>query len=984
MKRIILAMIALCAVGASNPALAQQTAGNISGRVVDAQGAAVPGVTVTAKSAETGFVRTDVSDSEGVYRLNSLPVGPYDVSTELSGFQTYAQKGVTVNVAQTTDLNVELKLAGVSESVNVTAEAPMLRTSDSSVGGVVDVTKIESLPLNGRQFANLALAIPGVGIAFHSDPTKSTQYSPQIAGGNGRNVNYQIDGGDNNDDTVGGLLQLYPLEAIQEFNFVTQRYKAEYGRSNGGVMNIVTKSGTNDPKGSWFTSLRDKSMNSQTETEKLSNIAKQDYRRYQFGGSFGGPIVENMAHFFAAFERTQLDTRQAVTTFGLFPSEDGVFPTPSRENLFTAKVSANLSPSQFASVRYGRNTNSQVYNADNRRIRTNWGDSNNTFNSINLNHNWVLSGARLNEFIFQYADFSNAILARTEDPQQTFPNGLTVGYNVNTPQQTQQHKYQFRDDFSWHATGMGGLGHDFKAGVNFINEPRLYVTFSSGSTDYAYTHLTNDINGPISRVTRNKPGASANLPMKQYGIYFQDDWRLTDRLTVNAGLRYDLVTGFLIDQSKIPNYVALTTAAAAGRFNGVPGFDEFGKKAQEDRNNLQPRVGAVYTMNDGRDVVRAGWGIYYDYGFTNANIMFPGLSAQGGSGVVFDVNNTAGIKNPDGSFFTYGQPITNIESQNGVNPAGPFYSSNVAAPQIRQPWTSQTSAGWSHELTRSMVMDIDFVHADGRDLGVRWPLNTRVNGGARRYADLKLSPDNPTLNMSIGSSRYDGLNIGVRRRMDHHVQLNAWYSLSKATGRGGQAVDELTTNLVQDSTQPLADVQSGPAARGDARHKVTLSAIIQAPWGVTVSPIFRYRSATPIHIWYGYDNNLDGVSNDIYPTAYRYTGISDAGVPSFKEMGTCETVNCGRGAPLSVINLRVSKAVRFGSRLTAEVIGEVFNLTNDIAPAFNVGAAASAAVFTGTLANHTPNSVFMKPNAFAGDAGQPEQRVGQVGFRITF
>ena len=137
----------------------------------------------------------------------------------------------------------------------------MVKTSDSSVGGVVDVTKIESLPLNGRQFANLAATIPGVGLGFHSDPTKSTQYSPQIAGGNGRNVNYQIDGGDNNDDTVGGLLQLYPLEAIQEFNFITQRYKAEYGRSNGGVMNIVTKSGTNDLHGSWFTSFRDDSMN---------------------------------------------------------------------------------------------------------------------------------------------------------------------------------------------------------------------------------------------------------------------------------------------------------------------------------------------------------------------------------------------------------------------------------------------------------------------------------------------------------------------------------------------------------------------------------------------------------------------------------------------------------------------------------------------------------------------------------------------------
>ena len=208
--------------------------------------------------------------------------------------------------------------------------------------------------------------------------------------------------------------------------------------------------------------------------------------------------------------------------------------------------------------------------------------------------------------------------------------------------------------------------------------------------------------------------------------------------------------------------------------------------------------------------------------------------------------------------------------------------------------------------------------------------------------------------------------------------------MAKATGRGGQAVDELTTNLVQNSLEPLSDVQSGPAARTDARHKVTLSAIILAPWGITVSPTYRFRSATPMHIWYGYDNNADGVSNDIYTTAYKYTGISDAGVPSFKEIGPCETVNCGRGASLSQMNLRVSKAVRFGSRLTAEVIGEVFNIANSINPAFNVGAASSAAVFTGTLANHSANTVFMKPNAFAGDSGMPEQRVGQVGFRITF
>ena len=194
----------------------------------------------------------------------------------------------------------------------------------SSVGGVVDIGRIESIPLNGRQFANLAATLPGVGLGNHSDPTKSTQYSPQINGGNGRNVNYQIDGGDNNDDTVGGLLQLFPLEAIQEFNFVTSRAKAENGRSNGGVMNIVTKSGTNTIRGSFFELFRDKSMNSHDHTEKTNNAEKEDYRRNQFGGSFGGPIVKDKMHYFGAVERTQQDTFQIVNTKGLFPSEDGI------------------------------------------------------------------------------------------------------------------------------------------------------------------------------------------------------------------------------------------------------------------------------------------------------------------------------------------------------------------------------------------------------------------------------------------------------------------------------------------------------------------------------------------------------------------------------------------------------------------------------------------------------------------------------------
>jgi hypothetical protein len=532
---------------------------------------------------------------------------------------------------------------------------------------------------------------------------------------------------------------------------------------------------------------------------------------------------------------------------------------------------------------------------------------------------------------------------------------------------------------------MGGFGHDFKAGVNFINEPHLFVTFASGSTDYAYTHLTNDKNGPISVITRNKPGASANLPMKQFATYFQDDWRVSQRLTINAGLRYDLITGFDIDQTGVTNYQLLTQAAAAGRFAGVPGFEEFGRKRGEDKNNIQPRIGMVYDLKgDGTDIVRAGWGIYYDFGFTNANILFPGLSAQGGSGQIFSLTNTAGIKNPDGSFFTVGQPIDNVASQNEVNPNGPFFSSNVMAPGMRQPWTAQTSLGWSHQVNPATAIDVDFVDVRGHDLGVRWTLNTRVNGGARRYADIPLSPANPTMNMSLGASTYQGVNFGIRRRMEKGLQLNAWYTLSKAEGYGGLGVDELTTNLVQDAFDPLADVDFGPSARTDARHKVTISAIWQAPFGITVSPIYRYRSALPVHIWYGYDANLDGVSNDLYTTAYAYDGLKDDGNANVKEIGSCTTINCGRGAALSQMNLRGSKGFGLTHGMHLEVYAEVFNLFNSINPAFNVGAGASSRYFVGTAASHTPNAAFMKPAAFAGDAGQPEQRVGQIGFRFSF
>ena len=978
-------------------AIAQQTTGTVTGRVVDQQGSAVPGATVTAKSATTGFTRTEVSDAEGVYRLSALPVGIYDVTAELQGFTTVSKQGVEVNVAQIQNVDFPLKVAQLAETVNVTGATPLIQTTASSVGAVVDVKRIESIPLNGRQFANLAATVPGVGLSFHTDPTKSTQYAPLVNGGSGRNINYQIDGGDNNDDTVGGQLEAFPLEAIEQFNFQTQRFKAEYGRSNGGVLSVVTKSGTNLWSGSAFEFFRDKSMNALTETEILaapagSSPVKGDYRQNQFGGSFGGPILKDQAHFFVAVERTNQDKTQAVNTQGLFPDQDGVFAVPYRETPFSGKMTANLNANQFLSVRYGRDTNSQPYNAAPNSTFNNWGDSANKYNSFNLNHNWVMSGSKLNEFIFQYADFGNTIASRSSKPNESFPNGVTTGANGNTPQTTEQTKYQFRDDFSWHASGGGGLGHDFKVGANFINEPHLFITFNTGKGVTFNTHITNDVNGPISLVTVSDGNAGANIPMKQFATYFQDDWRVSDRLTLNFGVRYDYMTGYQIDESKNPNFVAVQAAGAAGKLAGIVGLENFGLTPQEDRNNVQPRLGAVYDLRgNGKDIVRGGWGVYTDVGYTNSNVLFAATDSTGeGFGQIFNVNVTNGIKNPDGSFYKAGQPLSNIASQNQVTSTGAFpLTGQWIDPRLQQPYQMQSNLGWSHELTSDTVFAVDYVNSLGRDLNLRPRVNQRIPGSLsnpRRLAAIipTLTPNTngnrPTV--SRGKSEYNAMVLSIRRRMSHGFDFQANYTLQKGVSTVGTAADALNTANIQDPNNPFDDPrQLGPMADVDSRHLINISASFQLPYGIRIAPIFFFRSALPVSLVDGRDINLDGDATEIPTTAYAVDSF-DASKPQLqqvtvKSIGTCETVNCGRGYYQTQTNLRLSKVFNLGGRAHVEAIGEIFNLFNNINPSgFRTRVIVPA---TGVA---DPN--LLQPATYSGDFRRPEQRVGQLGLRFTF
>ena len=260
------AVLSLCAF--VHTAYAQVGTANLTGMVRDDQGNALPGVGVSAKNIETGLERNDVTDETGAYRMPSLPPGIYDITATNSGFATQIQKGMRLHVGTTVGIDFGMRLSATAETMEVSGETPLIESTESHIATTVTPEQVENLPLNGRQFANLGAFAPGTTLTVHPDPTRPSNFAVSLIGGSGRNMNVTVDGGDNNDDTVGGTNQFYSLESIAEFKLLTNRYKAEYGRSSGGVLNVVTKSGTNDPHGSFFSFFRDDALNATTTSKR--------------------------------------------------------------------------------------------------------------------------------------------------------------------------------------------------------------------------------------------------------------------------------------------------------------------------------------------------------------------------------------------------------------------------------------------------------------------------------------------------------------------------------------------------------------------------------------------------------------------------------------------------------------------------------------------------------------------------------------------
>ncbi|MDQ3135524.1 MAG: TonB-dependent receptor, partial [Acidobacteriota bacterium] len=546
----------------SLPALAQATTADITGRVLDQQGAAVPNAMITARNPATGQTRTTTTDEEGNFTLTQLPPGNYEVEAEAQSFSKALVKDFELNIGAKPTINFELRPGQLTETIDVTASATLVETTKSELGGVVSPVEVANLPLLNRTFAGLSVIMPEARPVGNFDPTKTRVGNVAFNGGDGRQVDVNVDGGDNKDNVVGSLLQNFSYESIQEFQVLQHRWTAESGRAVGGVINVISKSGTNEFHGSFFANFRDEALRTFDFFEKPS------FSRQEVGGSIGGPVVKEKLFFFFALERfreRQLNALSPIAVLQLpaIPGigDVGAIPTPYNDTLLTAKVDHNLTDRQtmFYRFAYQKNDspNDQIGVPATADI-TGGNTNNNKLYSFVVNHTATLSPTKLNQFTFHFQDFNNALLGVTDRPNIVFPS-VQTGRNANVPQATLEKKYQFRDDFSWTAGR-----HGMKFGVNYIHT-KLDGFFFFGAQGYQITFfddpltIRNNTNGlyaqgfatpgAVRQITFSDGEGTHQQTLNQLALYFQDDFKVTPRLTLNLGLRWDANIGNLVDQT---------------------------------------------------------------------------------------------------------------------------------------------------------------------------------------------------------------------------------------------------------------------------------------------------------------------------------------------------------------------------------------------------------------------------------------------------
>ena len=987
----LLCLAALLFAGNSWALFAQSATGSITGNVVDASGGAVPGATVSVKSPDTGAARTATSGAAGNFTFPLLSPGLYAVSAELSGFSPAKAANVTVSVGADSTVRLVLEPAGVQATVRVSAEAPLIETTKSGVSAVMNETYVKNLPTNGRNFLDVVLSTPGV--------VKDNFRVGDLvfAGQRGTLNSLVVDGADNNNTFFGQAFgrtgsgrapYQFSLDSVKEFQVNTSGYSAEYGRAGGAVINVVTKSGTNDFHGNGYYFYRDKRLNAKEFFDAINGRPKSPYHYDQFGATLGGPILRDKLFFFANYDgqRNSIPNTVVLTIPSGTPSDPDTvagiakltalafdYNKKQDQDTYMFKTDYEISSAQHLSLRYNRQNFTGVGFESNGSTVA-FEHSGNSLVKTDTAAGSIASSftaSLFNELRGQWAKDKEPGTANSSNPEALINQGgpvLTIGENFFSPRETTIERWQVADTattlFSTHALKVGfDYQHDKILNIfpgNFFGSYTFQsiASFNRGTPNGSGEFYLQAFAGPGTAGPLTRPN------LQDITGYVQDEWRVTPNLTVNLGLRYDLQK---IEQPTVANTDSQLLAAGLRT-----------DRIAEDHNNWGPRVGFAWTPgSDGRTLVRGGYGIFYG---RTPGIMVSTAISNNGISVQTLTFRGASVPTYPNRFVT---PPTGGTS--------PLPTILLFDPNFQNPMVHQASFGVERAVGNEFAIAASYLFVRGRDL----PRSTDINIGTPSNVVVPIQGDGSATVKRYGSdkpfskfdrviefqstadSKYNGLTFELNKRYSHNWQAKLAYTLGFAKDNKTDATAVVPggddAKYASDPKDFGADYSWGD---NDVRHRITLSGVWNLDYaggmqgamryllsGWTLSGVVSFQTGQPYSRTINGDLNNDGNNrNDRTPGTSR---------------------NSERLPSLFSVDPRISRHIPVGP-VDIELIAEAFNVFNNKNV---IGLQSIQYLLTG--GQLVPNTAFLKPctggrGCTAAIAASTGPRIVQLAAKVSF
>ena len=924
------ALVLALQLGHPAPAHAQAANAAILGTIADAQGGVLPGVTLTVQNADSGTLRAAITENDGRYRVAGLLPGRYTLTAELAGFQKISVTDIVLTVGQDYTRDFQLVLSALTESVTVTGEAPLVEATKTVVSTVITSEQIEMLPVQDRTALSLSLLLPGTS----ADVTRPKRNATNVGAGIATSATgYLVDGLSNAVAKSGEQRHDIPEAAIREFSVHTTQVPAQYGQRAGGVVNIVTKTGTNTYHGELFEFFRNQKLTRNdifTQQQIDAGRASPNYSRHQYGAALGGPIVRNKLHYFGTFERTSENSFFTVNVPRQFyPSLSGTYAGGSYTNIYFGRGDYQMNTSQTLFYRY--------INQHTKFFCSGCGGVNASFSQLDnniprdmhaLGHTWVVSNRILNEFYFMRATASDRNYMNQEFTPSPYKQIVTMPAALGGGQYLGSQRYNFPSvqwggqeclrpcrtgtmttfteaqetlsmSFGSHQVKFGGSIQYFPTHEWAQSSPGIWTFgqdqfFDPGASNFSFNSLRG-----ATQFTASFPNVYRDIVNHTYAAYVSDEWRPKAGLTFNVGLRYDWQTGVWNENHTQAEYP-----------RPLP-YVDFGKRG--DWNNLGPRAGVAWDMKkNGRSVLRGGYGLIY----TNIT------NATQGNEITALKQNSIIINNPQ-----YPDPYQGRDPLSFVSTAPAnieIIDNNLVNPPVHT-----TTLGFSQQLTADMAVNVDGVYQKATDYLQIAQINTRDPRTLQRPL-----PEWGQIRQVQSSGWYDyrALLVRLEKRLSHSYQYQLSYTLAKqaASYATGDSVGIAQSGTITDLYNAGLDAGT---TNNDRRHAVVVSGAFQAPRAIVVGLIWNFRTASPFSAKAGVDLNGDGANTDYVPGTRKNMGNRDNAAMMRAVNAYRATLNLAALPESRVDNntfyrldMRVSKAVNVGGGRKIEAIAQVFNV----------------------------------------------------------